>query len=310
MDGWYIAGPMRGQKHFGFDAFFECEAYLRSMVASRYDVIFNPARRDEDLGFKARAWGLTGHESMEEPIFYKSLTGMAGYYSFDLEAAMDADNDFIRSHECTHIIMIAGWGGSVGARDELALARGLGRWVFYYFADRPTGFRLSTVPLAADKELAERYAEADAQRRFNQMLPPESAAASALAEAVFPTAALGEVRITSETGGQKGQKPERHELIPGRAMDAVARVYAFGAAKYPADEDGVENWLKGYKWRLSLGALFRHVNAVRKGQWLDDESGEPHLAHAVFHCLAMMEWWYAGNTDQNDIYGLNLPEAS
>ena len=113
---------------------------------------------------------------------------------------------------------------------------------------------------------------------------------------------MTEIRITSPTGGEKGQKPERHELIPGHALDAVARVYAFGANKYKDN-----NWRYNYPWSLSLGALLRHVNATKKGEWLDSESGEPHLAHAVFHCLAMLEWAATGETEQNDIYGLELP---
>lgn len=114
---------------------------------------------------------------------------------------------------------------------------------------------------------------------------------------------MTEIRITSPTGGEKGQKPERHELIPGHALDAVARVYAFGASKYKDN-----NWRYNYPWSLSLGALLRHVNATKKGEWLDSESGEPHLAHAVFHCLAMIEWAATGQVEQNDIYGLELPD--
>lgn len=93
-----------------------------------------------------------------------------------------------------------------------------------------------------------------------------------------------ETRIVDpNTGGEKGQKPERYDLIPWRAMDEVARVYAFGAKKYADD-----NWLKGYSWRLSLGALFRHVACFAARQDVDPESGLHHLAHAVFHCLCLI----------------------
>lgn len=95
-----------------------------------------------------------------------------------------------------------------------------------------------------------------------------------------------EVTITDpSTGGMKGRKPERYELIPWEAMDEVARVYAFGATKY--DDD---NWRKGYSWRLSIGALIRHVKDFVIGRDKDEESGLHPLAHAVFHCLALITW--------------------
>lgn len=97
---------------------------------------------------------------------------------------------------------------------------------------------------------------------------------------------MAEVRIKNETtGGEKGQKPERHELVPINPMDWVARVYHYGTEKYDP-----HNWRKGYDWSLSYGALQRHLRAFWNGQELDDESGLPHLAHAVFHCLALMEF--------------------
>jgi hypothetical protein len=93
-----------------------------------------------------------------------------------------------------------------------------------------------------------------------------------------------EIRVTDPTtGGMKGTKPERYDLVPWPAMDEVARVYAFGATKY---DD--HNWHRGYKWGLSLAALFRHVVCWARGETRDPESGLHHLAHAVFHCLTLM----------------------
>lgn len=94
----------------------------------------------------------------------------------------------------------------------------------------------------------------------------------------------GEVRVTDpKTGGQKGRKPERYDLIPWGAMDEVARVYGFGANKYES-----WNWAKGYSWSLSTGAALRHLTAFAAGEDLDPESELPHLAHAVFHMLALI----------------------
>jgi hypothetical protein len=87
------------------------------------------------------------------------------------------------------------------------------------------------------------------------------------------------------TGGEKGSKPERMDLIPAGPLEAVGRVYGFGASKY-ADH----NWRRGYAWSLSIAALLRHVFRFVGGETKDPESGEHHLAHAVFHCLALIEW--------------------
>lgn len=96
---------------------------------------------------------------------------------------------------------------------------------------------------------------------------------------------MTEIRTTSATGGQKGVKPERHDLIPRRAMAAIARVFGFGATKY-ADH----NWRRGYEWGKSIAAMQRHIDAFVEGETYDDESGEPHLAHAAFHMLVLLTW--------------------
>lgn len=101
---------------------------------------------------------------------------------------------------------------------------------------------------------------------------------------------MSEVRVVDpQTGGAKGQKSERFDLLPFDALEEVARVYAFGAAKYADD-----NWLKGYRWRLSIGALLRHVARFALGEDRDPESGYHHLAHAVFHCLALITFGMRG----------------
>jgi hypothetical protein len=95
-----------------------------------------------------------------------------------------------------------------------------------------------------------------------------------------------EVRVTDpRTGGQKGTKPEVFSLLPWRSLGKVARVFGFGAGKYEP-----HNWRKGYAWSLSTDAAFRHLAAFQEGEDLDPESGLPHLAHAAFHLLALLEF--------------------
>jgi hypothetical protein len=101
-----------------------------------------------------------------------------------------------------------------------------------------------------------------------------------------------EVRVTDpNTGGQKGQKIERFDLIPAEPLRQLALVYGAGAKKY--DDD---NWRKGYSWRLSLGAMMRHVWTWVRGEKYDPEvselAGQPvsHLACAAWHCFTLMEF--------------------
>lgn len=93
----------------------------------------------------------------------------------------------------------------------------------------------------------------------------------------------GEVRTTSSTGGQKGVKPERYDLLPVEALDIMARLYGFGAEKYAA-----HNWRKGYDWSKSYASLMRHATRFWAGEDLDPETGLPHLAGAAFHCFTLM----------------------
>lgn len=94
-----------------------------------------------------------------------------------------------------------------------------------------------------------------------------------------------ERRTTSTTGGEKGVKDERHSLMPREGLDAISRVFGFGASKY-ADH----NWRRGYEWSKSYDALQRHLIAFWSGETNDPESGLPHLGHAGFHVLALLTW--------------------
>ena len=90
--------------------------------------------------------------------------------------------------------------------------------------------------------------------------------------------------VQEPTQGRKGSKPERLDLLPPSALCELARVYNFGASKYEPN-----NYRKGYDWSLSIAALLRHVFAFQEGEDDDEESGFSHLAHAAFHCLAIIK---------------------
>lgn len=92
-----------------------------------------------------------------------------------------------------------------------------------------------------------------------------------------------EKRTTSATGGQKGVKPQRYDLLPKPFLDGVAEVLAFGAEKYDA-----HNWRKGYEWSKSYDALQRHATQFWAGEDTDPEMGTPHLASVIFHAMALL----------------------
>lgn len=92
-----------------------------------------------------------------------------------------------------------------------------------------------------------------------------------------------EVRKRSTTGGEKGVKAARYDLIPVQALEQVAMLYGKGAEKYEA-----HNWRKGYEWSHSYAALQRHANAFWNGEDLDPEMQLPHLASVVFHAFTLM----------------------
>lgn len=71
-------------------------------------------------------------------------------------------------------------------------------------------------------------------------------------------------------------KPE-FSLLPPWALEAVAKVMTFGAQKY-----AVDNWKivpnGEYRYKNAAG---RHINEYLKGNLIDPETGEHHLAHAI-----------------------------
>ena len=73
--------------------------------------------------------------------------------------------------------------------------------------------------------------------------------------------------------------------IPPHAELAVARVLTFGAQKYSRGNWAhVENSDKRY-----MDAALRHINAHRRGENTDSETGESHLAHAICCILFMLD---------------------
>jgi hypothetical protein len=71
-------------------------------------------------------------------------------------------------------------------------------------------------------------------------------------------------------------KPQYH-LIDTKTLEALATVLTYGAKKYAPN-----NWMlvEPFNERY-YDALMRHLLAWKKGEMNDEESGLPHLWHAI-----------------------------
>ena len=104
-----------------------------------------------------------------------------------------------------------------------------------------------------------------------------------VAGSLYPHPADEEVRTVDEdTGGEKGLKITRYDLIPHEFEDAIARHYGVGAKKY---QD--RNWERGYRWGYSLRAARTHLNQWQGGERYDGETGSHHLICAIWHLIAL-----------------------
>lgn len=87
-------------------------------------------------------------------------------------------------------------------------------------------------------------------------------------------------------------------LIPTKALKAVARVREFGCNKYPSP-DG-KSYLKNVRSEDLVEAAWRHILLHNEGELMDPESSEMHLAHAAASLMMAMEIIYF-NAKQNDL---------
>lgn len=95
--------------------------------------------------------------------------------------------------------------------------------------------------------------------------------------------------VDPETGGEKGSKGCQMGAVDPAALMEIGEVAGFGSRKYAR-----YNFAKGYRWSLSYDALQRHLMLFWNGEDRDQESGRPHLAHAAWHCLALLTFMMRG----------------
>lgn len=94
--------------------------------------------------------------------------------------------------------------------------------------------------------------------------------------------------------GKIGLKSDDGKLlwdrIPFEIIEELAEVFTYGAKKYNEHPDN-PNWKKvddGYN--RYFAAMMRHLVEDRKGNYLDDESGLPHMSHVLFNVVALCKF--------------------
>lgn len=253
---------MQGIADYNFPAFRAAAADLRDQG---YDVV-SPAEMDESEGFDPTS---ANGAALDEDRLHELLS---------------RDIELIASASVRGIVVLPGWTDSGGARLEVHTARSLGKPVHEYpslkvlfesrRADRPESCPdVERVPYPPRREVC-------ACRPNDDYYLRSCPTHGVLAELT------GEQRIVDPTtGGAKGRKPQRMELLPWSALMRLSELYAAGAAKY---DD--HNWRRGYAWSLSFGAMMRHATLFWEGQDTDPETGQPHMASVAFHALALLHY--------------------
>lgn len=72
-------------------------------------------------------------------------------------------------------------------------------------------------------------------------------------------------------------------LIPLVTLEEEAKVWEYGKAKYAA-----WNWAKGMNWSVPYACALRHLSAWQRGEEIDPESGQSHLAHVMCNIRMLM----------------------
>lgn len=95
------------------------------------------------------------------------------------------------------------------------------------------------------------------------------------------------------------------DLIPSKALVAIAQVMAYGTRKYKP-----HNWRLGLSWGQTYSSLMRHLLAWNDGEEIDPESGLPHLAHAGCQLMFLLEYAQTGTGQDDRFVSVDSSKAS
>ena len=79
----------------------------------------------------------------------------------------------------------------------------------------------------------------------------------------------------------------RYDLIPPIANREYAKVWTQALGKYPEG-----NWEKGMPWTEVIASAMRHLEAIRLGEDIDEESGVLHAAHLQANAAMLTEYYF------------------
>ena len=270
----YLAGPMRGYEFDNFPAFDAAAALLRLVGVD----VFSPAEHDIELGYNP--W---------DPETFDYIT---------LEECMQWDLQQVAA--CDAVILLPGWEKSEGVSRELQVALWCGRDVYLYGYDSLNRRAVLTpCPEFGTHETPRQFIESHEGAVVGYALPLDDITSPnfhnvdeilvSLAEygnVVLTPGDLGEKRVIDpETGGMKGSKVARMDLLPWDALLDLSIHFGRNSethgGKYPD-----RNWEKGYKWSLGIASLARHLAAWISGEEFDEE-GNPHIRAIHWHASTL-----------------------
>lgn len=316
---------MTGIPHFNFPEFEEAAETLRHY--DKKHEFLSPAELDSA---ESRIAAELNNEG--DPVLYEQMTGETWGDLLSRDVKLIAD-------KADGVVVLDGWEDSKGARLEVFVAATAGKPIYGFevwdksggcdsLADDPK-YRVSPGALASAFEdvgwntepepicrvfkvpsarvifrsegdpLRSAFTGRTAKEAADRLRGTRISYSDYSTEApdLFEDSESGEVRTVSATGGEKGMKPERLDLIPPEFLEELGRVFGEGAKKYSDN-----NYLKGYEYRKSLGAMLRHIMRFAGGEDIDRETGCHHLAHAAWHCSTLYTFQREGLGEDDRLF--------
>src|SRR5690606_17109531 len=185
------------------------------------------------------------------------------------------------------IVMLPGWAYSSGARAELSFAAALGKWAFDAWSEalKPPHIEDATEQHPAALLLDGYGLTGRSAPGVLDALKIDLSHGEYLWDEAQREIARETRVVNATTGGEKGSKLARFDLIPAGPLTELAEHFGRGAEKY---ED--RNWERGYDWSLSFAAMMRHAWSFWGGEDLDPETGSKHVIAAAWHAFALAEF--------------------
>lgn len=237
----YLAGPMRGIPEFNFPAFRDATAKLRALGHE----VFSPAEKDQDAGF--------------DPSDMKGDNAELGPVGFELSLALAMDLDYVCNH-AEAVVVLPGWGDSLGAAAEIAAARALSKpvWPLENVLRPDEGTKADTVGF------------------IDEFVPP----ASLPADWTF----IPFTGRNFESGAYRDSEDGKLDF-EGFLSPLVLTEFAAYMHSHRKQSDGrmrdSDNWQKGIPFDVYMKSMFRHFMDVWTGHrenWADDAMLEALMA--------------------------------